>query len=76
MIARARWETAQRWYEVELVCDLLGIKDVIIRTSALRGEPLTTPRPQILADSMVFSTLLGVSNCSLKPFWKNRATAF
>ncbi len=24
MVARARWETAQRWYEVELVCDLLG----------------------------------------------------
>jgi hypothetical protein len=24
MAARARWETAQRWYEVELVCDLLG----------------------------------------------------
>ena len=24
MAARARWETAQRWYEVELVRDLLG----------------------------------------------------
>lgn len=24
MAARARWETAQRWYEVEPVCDLLG----------------------------------------------------
>ncbi len=24
MVARARWETAQRWYEVELVRDLLG----------------------------------------------------
>ncbi|WP_175891668.1 hypothetical protein [Burkholderia cepacia] len=21
---RVRWETARRWYEVELVCDLLG----------------------------------------------------
>jgi hypothetical protein len=24
MVARAHWETAQRWYEVELVRDLLG----------------------------------------------------
>jgi hypothetical protein len=24
MVARARWETAQRWYEVELARDLLG----------------------------------------------------
>jgi hypothetical protein len=24
MVARARWETAQRWHEVELVLDLLG----------------------------------------------------
>ncbi|SEO99739.1 hypothetical protein [Nitrosovibrio sp. Nv6] len=24
MAARARWETAQRWYEVELVRDLIG----------------------------------------------------
>lgn len=24
MVARARWETAQRWYEAELVRDLLG----------------------------------------------------
>ena len=24
MVARARWETAQRWYEVELVRDLPG----------------------------------------------------
>ena len=75
MIARARWETAQRWYEIELVRDLLGIKDVIIRTSALRGEPLTTRRHQILADSMV-QYVVGVSYCSLKPFWKNPATAF
>ena len=75
MIARARWETAQRWYEIELVRDLLGIKDVIIRTSALRGEPLTTRRHQILADSMV-QYVVGGSDYSLKPFWKNRATAF
>lgn len=31
MIGRARWETAQRWYEVELVRDLLGDCVVIRR---------------------------------------------
>ena len=42
MVACARWETAQRWYEVELVRDLLGDWLVIRRwgskASRLYGE--------------------------------------
>jgi hypothetical protein len=30
MVARVRWETAQRWYEVALVRDLMGARLVAL----------------------------------------------
>ena len=48
MAARARWETAQRWYEVEPVCDLLG--DWVLRCNGLQWKTI------VLAFNAVFGS--------------------